>query len=331
MSPARLPVILCAFAMAGWAAGSATLGGPVTGYIFNAQAGALQPMRGIPGAAYIGPAIVTGVEAAAVAPDGSAALAVVGGRLLVYTALDGAQPSGVAVQGAIANVDRFAWAADGSTAAIYSSRSQQAQILTSLAQSPSAAAPIDLTGVAGAVTAMVFDGQRIVVGVASSTSGGIYMAGPGASMQRIAPATSPSAIVLAGTDLYFADNQSQQIWQVRSYAATPAAVLFADDSVVSSPAGLQLSATGQRLYVANAGSRKLAVYDIASRSLIQSLDLDFAPSRLERFGSASVFLLNATGQGPLYVLSEDAAQKPTVYFVPPAKSTTGHKIHLRPI
>ena len=210
-------------------------------------------------------------------PDGSSALAVQQlGRLVLYTGLRGATPpAALNVPGAIAAADHFAWAANstGNAAAVYSSRTGQAQILTSLAQSPVAAVPIDLSGLPGQVTALAFDGQRLIVGVASNEAGGIYLASASSGIQRIAHAASPSAIDLAGASLYFADNQAQQIWQVQSYAGTPAAVLFANDSGISSPAGLQVSADGLRLYAVNAGSRTLAVYDIASRSPVQSLDI----------------------------------------------------------
>jgi sugar lactone lactonase YvrE len=177
------------------------------------------------------------------------------------------------------------------------------------------------------VTALAFDGQRIIVGV---SGGGVYLASPPTAAQRIAAASSPSAIALAGANLYFADNQSQQIWQVQAYAGTPAAVLFANDSGISSPAGLQVSADGQRLYVANAGNRKLAVYDIALRSALESLDLNFTPTRLDRFGDTSVFLLNGSGAGPLYVLSDGNPAKIAVYFVPGAPSNHPRKLRPRP-
>ena len=171
----------------------------------------------------------------------------------------------------------------------------QGQILTGLAQSPAAGASIDLSGLPGQVNALAFDGQNLILGVASGEAGGIYLASASAGVQRIAPGASPSAIALAGSSLYFADNQSQQVFQVQNYAGTPGAVVFASDSGISSPDGLQVSADGQRLFVANAASRKLDVYDIASRAPVQSLDLAFTPTGVERFGDASVFLLNGSG------------------------------------
>jgi len=327
----RLLLAVCTFAAAGWAGSSTAVSGPVTGFIFDAQADAVRPMRGIPGAAYLDAPVVNGVGAASVAPDGSAVLVVEkrAGRLLLYTGLRSGTPTPVTIRGAIAGADHFAWSG-GSAAAVYASSSGQAQILTNLAQSPSAGAPVSLAGLPGPVTALAFDGQRMILGV-SGDSGGIYLAGQTAAAQRIAAATDPSAIVAAGADLYFADRQAQQIWQVESYAGAPAAVLFANDSGISSPAGMQLSADGQRLYVANAGNRKLEIYNIATRSAAQSLDLSFTPTRLDGFGDTSVFLLNSSGPGPFYVLSDGNPAKIAVYFVPAGITHRTRPLHPRPI
>jgi len=332
----RLLIALGALAVTGWAQPSAGLAGPVTGFIFDAQMGAVRPMLGLPGAAYLGKVVAAGLNTASVAPDGSAALAVQPkGNLVLYTGLRTATPVALAVAGAIAGPDHFAWApsnnSGGSAAAVYSSRTSQGQIFTSLAPSPAAAAPIDLSGLPGQVTALAFDGQRLIVGVASPASGGIYLAGASAGIQRIAPAASPSAIALAGSNLFFADGQSQQIFQVQNYAGTPAAVLFANDSSIDSPAGLQVSADGQRLYAANAGNKKLTVYDIASRSPVQSVDLAFTPTRLDRFGDSSVFLMNGSGQGPVYVVRDGGAGKAAVYFVPSPGKPRPLKAPIRPL
>jgi hypothetical protein len=288
--------------------------GPVTGFIFDAQANAIRPMLGIPGAAYIGAPVVTSVTAAAVAPDGSAALAVRGGALVWYTGLRSGAAAGAVVDGAIGGVDRFAWAPDAGAAAIYSSKGKQAQVV----RNGVAGAAIDLSGLPGPVTALAFDGQRIILGAA----GGIFQ-----SAQRIAAAGSPSAIALAGADLYFADAQSQEIWQVEGYAGQAAAVLFAKDTGLRSPVGLQLSADGQRLLAA--GSREVAIYDVASRTALGRLPLDCEAAGLERFGDASVWLLNGGGHGPLYVLSDRGAEGPAIYFVP-LPAAENWRQHLRP-
>ena len=255
----RLLLAFGALAVTGSAQPSAGVTGPVTGFIFSpTPSGSLRPMLGIPGAAYLGNAVATGLEAASVAPDGSAALAVQqGGKLMLYSGLRSAPvPTALAVTGGIAIADHFAWAPDSASAAVYSSSSGQAQILSNMDSKPTGASPIDLLQLPGPVTALAFDGRRLILAVSSADAGGIYLAGGSASLQRIAPAASPSAIALAGSSLYFADSQSQQVFQVQNYAGTPAAVLFANDASIDSPVGVQVSADGQRLYVANAGNQK---------------------------------------------------------------------------
>src|SRR5262249_12009590 len=159
---------------------------------------------------------------------------------------------------------------------LYSAAGQQAQIITGVAQSTVAGATLDLSGIPGAVTAFAFDGQRLILGVSGNAGGG-YLVSASSAPQRISPAATPSALAVANTNLYFADSQAQQIWQVQNYAATPAAMLFASDSGIDSPVGLQVSSDGLRLLVANAGNRKLAVYDTVSRTVLQSSDLAFTP------------------------------------------------------
>ncbi len=316
MVTSRLLVALCALAITGWAQPSAGVAGPVTGFIFGGPSGTLRPMLGIPGAAYLGGALATGLENASVAPDGSAALAVQqSGKLMVYSGLRNAASAAVAVTGGIPGADFIVFSPDSSAAAVYSSSSRQGQMLSGMAKSPAAGPAIDLSGLPGRVVALAFDGQRLILGV-SGDSGGIFVATASAGAQRIAAASNPAAIALAGSSLYFADGGTQQIWQVQSYASTLAAVVFGNDNSIDSPAGLQVSADGQRLLVANAGNRKLTVYDIASRTATQSLDLPFIPTRMDRIGDPSVFLLNGSGQGPIYVLRDAGAGKAAVFFVP---------------
>ncbi len=327
----KLLLVLCAFASAGWAGSSASVGGPVTGFVFDPQTAAMRPMLGIPGAAYIGAPVASQVAAASISPDGSAALVIQLGRLVLYTGLRSGSSSSLVIDNAITGVDHLVWSADGSAAAVYASKTAHGQLLSNLAQTPGAGAPIDLSGIAGTVTALACDGQHIVTGATSSESGGIYLAGPQTALQRIASASNPSALVLAGANLYFADRQSQQIWEVESYAKTPAAVLFASDSGISSPVGLQVSADGKRLYTANGGNHTLAIYDVASRSPLSTIDLDFTPTGLDRFGASSVYLFSSAGQGPLHVLTDANTAKIAVFFVPAPDKSGKSRLQYHPI
>src|ERR1022692_1540529 len=154
-------LMICASSIAICANNNAAVRGPVTGYIFDAQAHAIRPMMGIPGAAYLGSPVVSNVDSASVSPDGSAAFAIQAGKLVVYTGLASASPTAVYLHGSIP-ADRFAWAPGATAAAIYSSKSTQAQIVSNLPGTLSASAPIDLSALSGQVEALAFDAAAAI-------------------------------------------------------------------------------------------------------------------------------------------------------------------------
>ncbi|HWQ56553.1 MAG TPA: hypothetical protein VN442_22895 [Bryobacteraceae bacterium] len=306
-----LPGLLI-FASLGTAQEGTAVSGPVSGFVFDQNTGALRPMLGMPGAAYLGEPLLAGVEAAGIAPDGTAALAVMEGRLYLASGLKTAEPVTAAVESAIEGADRFAWAPDGSSAAVYSSKSGRAQILRGLEKAPSAGEPFELSALPGAVSALAIAGDLVIAGVADAEAGGLYAARAGETPRLLAKASQPAAITVAGRDLYFADRERGQVWQIGEFAGDATPLLFAEG--LEAPVGVQVS--GKRLFVANAGNNTLEVFDLDARASSGRIALDAAPATLEDFGGRSLWLLNsaAADGGPLYVL--DGAADPAVYFVP---------------
>jgi hypothetical protein len=308
--------LLMLFGLAAPAAdSSAALNGPITGFVFDQQSRAIRPVLGIPGASYLAGGVVSNLDAAFVSPDGGSALAIADGQLRYYAHLS--DPAGVAVDGIIDGTDRVAWAADGSAALLFSSSKIAAQMLSLTGSAPVARQAIDLSGMGGEITALAFDGERLLVGLSAADGGGVYAVTADGAAQRIAAATHPTAIALAGEDLYFSGTGAGQIWQVKSYARQPGVVLFAEGDVVGTPVGMQVSSDHKRLFVADGGGSKLAVFDIEGRWQQQSIELAFAPTRLDRLGQPSLWLLNDGGPSgsPLYLLS-DRDNGPAVYFIP---------------
>jgi hypothetical protein len=279
--------------------------------VFDQKAQTLRPMLGIPGAAYLGSAVLGSLDAAAVAPDGSAALAVKEGKLLLITGLK-AEPAAVEIEGAIEGVGRIAWAADGLSAAVYAPASGRVQMLRKLNAAPEADEAVDLSGVAGTVTSLACAGGGIVAGLADEAAGGVYFVKAGTAPRLLAAAARPSGIAVAGSDLFFADQDRGQVWQVAGFAGDATPMLFAEG--LASPVGVQVA--GNRLFAANAGDSTLEIFDRNARASAGRLALDASPAMLETCGNRAVLLLNAAGAAgePLYVL--DAGENPAVYFVP---------------
>ena len=182
---------------------------------------------------------------------------------------------------------------------------------------PKADAALDASALTGTVSAIATDGENVLAGVSSDDAGGVYLLAAGSSPQLLVRLKNPVAIVLTKGDLFVADREGQQIWQIQNYRDTPAAALFADGPAgIHSPVGIRVSRDGQKLLVANSGSKTLDTYDVASHSAVGSVQLEFTPTQLDQLNGDALFLLRSGGDGsePLYVSS--GVDSPAVYFVP---------------
>ena len=312
------------------ALGETRLTGPTAGFIFQRSSQTIRPILGVPGSAHVGVSTVEGFENASISPLGTSALATRRGVLYLVRGLQTGQLEEQPVVNSIPAVNRFAWSPDGESAALYSADSRQAQIIRT-PQSPAvcdgavivsglhaiclvnAGDPIDLTAVEGAVSALVFDGKKLLIGAA-----GVYLADP-SGLRRLIAEIEPGAMILDGGDIYIADQKRNQIWLMHDYAGAATPMLFADErSGVSAPIGIRISANGRHLLIANAGSRSIDALDIATRGLVKHIELEFAPGRMESTGSGRFSLLNFGEEGePLYLL--DGGDDLAVYFVPDAR------------
>ena len=308
MNRASLLLILCLMPMLAVAANDPTVAGPVSGFVFDSSAGALRPVVGVPGAAYLGDAMVSGLTLAAPSPDGSSALAVREGQLALLSGLKSTMEWN-AIEGVIDGVDLIAWSPDGNIAAVYASGTARVQVLRSMTKSPAAA---EALAVAGHVISLAVDNAGNIA-AAVEASGVFRIGSDGAVM--VAPAAKPVGLAFApGGDLFFADQDGSEVWQVANFARDAAAMSFA--AGLGTPVGLQISPDGSRLFAADAGNQNVVVYDVAARAASGTMALDTAPALLAPLGSTSLWLLNgpAGNQDPLYVL--DGSVSPAVYFVP---------------
>ncbi len=313
-----LAIRLCILAIcaANLLAQVASLSGPISGRVFDRSSRSLRPIIGIPGASYLGDPLVDGLDWAAVAPDGSRALALREGNLYSVRLLD-SSPAWTAIEGALASPERVAWSGDASVAALSSSESQL-QFLRSLSEGPVAGPRIDLPG---HVSALALDraGNYALVGIEGDQGGGLYLVSSEGSLRLLMPLGRPSGIAMAGNDrdVFVADRASSQIWELQSFREAPTPLLFADEgSGLTDAVGLALSRDEKLLFVASQSAKTLDAYALETRSLASRSSLDYEPSLLEPLSGPALFLLKSVGQDnePLLVL--DTSREPTVYFVP---------------
>lgn len=278
--------------------------GPLSGTVFDRSAGALRHMVGVPGASYLGDVILGGLEAAAVSPDGELALATSEGRLLLVSGLKLGTPSTSVIE-ALAG-DRFVWSPGGSSAAVYSSRAGQAQVLRDLRSNPAAGALIEAGNSVSALA--ISDAGDLAV----ATDAGVSLMAAGAAPRLLAPVSSASALALRGRDLFA--GAAGQIWLIENFASSAAASVFVDE--LGTVVGLQISADAKRLFAADATNRQVRAYDLATRANVGQVELDCVPSELRAFGDRNIWLLNSdtNGQESLYIAT--GTGDPAAWFVP---------------
>jgi hypothetical protein len=303
------------------------LTGPVLGYVLDGNQ-AIRPVNGIVGSALLGAplALPFPVSAAAFSSRGDFALAVSAQDHAAYLILNlgAAEPAATAIAGALSGAGRIALNADNTAAALYSPAAARAQIIKGLPDNPSIGALVDLSTITGKLTALALDrsASNLLVTAADSAQGALYLwsgaADPPAPLRMLATLGSPSAVALLNNeqDAAVADAGSNQLVLIRNF--TGSADVFAlagPNDGISKPVGLQASADGARLFIADAGTPSLDVWNFAAQAMETGIPLDAVPSKLLRVQGQSTFLLNEVGSDPLLLL-DAAAASPAVYFVP---------------
>ena len=293
--------------------------GPISGFVYSRDSRTVRPLFGIPGATYIGSPVLGEVDSASIAPGGKWALITKGGRSSFLRGLSDLAPAESSPDGLIDAVDRVLWNRDGSYALLYSSSGTRLQRVQLSHTGAIADRPVDLSPW-GQATALAIDpaGQQIAFGVAGL---GFYLFQVGQSPALLSSMASPAAAAFDGTGqrLYAVDLDQQQIAEFDSGSS---ALLFASlaqpdqegTPPAVTPVGLAVSGDGRYLMLADSAAQAVRVYETASRSLANTIPLDFTPSRFEAL-SPGTFLLNGDHSNE-WLLVLDARQIPGVSFVP---------------
>jgi hypothetical protein len=321
MSQSLLYSSLAVLVFAGPQAASAqapAFAGPVAGYIYRGDSRTIRPLQGIPGSTAVGAPLFDGIEAAAIAPGGKWAFVTKAGKRVFLRGLAGGEAVEVAVDGLMDKSDRIEWSADGSAAVLYSSAAKQLQRLR-LSDSGVLVDPAEAVFLNGEISAMAVSrsGRSIALGVMGSDASGVYLWIAGGSPVRVSAALGAVAATFdaTGERLYAVDMNTQRILEFESGAALAFASLQEADGTAVNPAGLAISPDGRSLILADRSTQTLRIYDRESRTLSNTIALDFTPSRLQALSDGRTFLLNG-GDGKEWLMVLDAGPTPAVYFVP---------------
>jgi hypothetical protein len=292
----------------------ASVGVPLLGYAFDASAGAIRPLRGIPGAAVLGGTFDAGfaMSSAVTAPQQNFALALSADgqpRLVSF----GAVPTAIALDGAMTAPDRMLFSASGGSAVLLSDG--RTQIVTGLPGSP-AVKDIEIGAIDGPIgsVAVSDDGTLLVLGESSGNRLWLIHSDGSRTMLPV-PGSSAALAFQRGSHNAVAITQTGDLYLMQSLDSTPSVrtVLPGSDATAGA-VGLQISDDGSQAYAATARGN-ITVVDLKS-GVAQSVSCQCAPTGIQQL-RPGLYRLTDVSNKPVMVLDASSGA-PQVWFVPVA-------------
>jgi DNA-binding beta-propeller fold protein YncE len=306
--------------VAAWAAqGAGTrVEGPVLGYVYEAQSQRLRAIRGIPGAAMMGPQVEVGAslhDAVMAYPSGREpfALALTGDEQRV-SVLDTAGSVRELTE-AGRQPDLMAISPRGSAAALYFASRGKVQVISGLPEA-SAVFYEAAVAIAGDLQSLAIsdDGEALV----AAAGGAVYLL-PRQGASRLLASTGARArvsFIPGRSDLLIADESADQVLLVAGVTGSAASrVLASGTPAVAGPVAVAASADGRQVFIANARNSTVSAIEVSTGAAAVTV-CECEVTQLARMdASGSVFGITAPGSGPLrlYQASSSGAK---VFFVP---------------
>jgi hypothetical protein len=299
-----------------------SLSGPVEALTFDPPTRSLRAVNGFPGAASFGPALLSNVDLASVAPGQNYGILFERGKCLFVSGLGTKVVSSV-IPSVTSYPDRIVWSANGSLVILYSRAGHWFQTIAGFPTAPVAGALVDVASLGGSLTTMAVDaaGKQIVLAV-SGDNGGVFESA-GGQFTRLVSMAKPVSLSFSsdGETLYALDAATARVTAVTlsSHGLQTLAL-----SGVTNPIAIQSlvdSENRQVLYVAGGTDRLVRILDVATQQTISDVQLSFQPTCLDPFGSGS-FVLASRSQSvnPLWLFA--ATPQPGAYFVPAVQLRT---------
>lgn len=288
--------------------------GPQLGYVFQAGAGTLQPLLGIPEASRLGDALALAVPVStlSLAPGHALALGVSrdSGEVLLVDLRPGRDPLLQPVPGLAPSPDRILWSPSGTAATLYYQDPGAAWILTGLPETPTLAA-LELPAPA---TLLALSDE------------GLLLARADTSLWALAPSQAPRFLSSFGSVTAAAflprsrnavlGDATGSLVLIRDLPGSAEILTLAGPrdglSLISAVAA---SLDGQRIFVADAVSGRIGAIALDG-SPARWMDCGCTPSTFDRLRSGAVFALSPPSRGPLLLLDADSAE-PRLLLVPP--------------
>jgi hypothetical protein len=293
--------------------------GPVLGFSVDQTAG-IRPILGVPGAATLGPAVIsaTGLAGGTLSPGRDYALALLAGGREVVVVKNLRATAGASVLDVAPGPARIAISPSGNAAALYYAEPARVQVMAGLPESPSVSWSLDLSGLSGDPAALaVSDGGGAVLVASAGEPASVWLASQGVGQRFLYTAAgSPSLAFLVGSlDAAIADGAAGAVVLVRDPAGEPQVTPIGGQAEgVSHPLAIAAAQDNSRIFVANAQPAGVVSLSLTGEDPA-TLTCACTPTGLERMAGGAVFRLNEPGGGPIWLLDAAGASM-RVVFVP---------------
>jgi hypothetical protein len=297
---------------------SATLSGPMLGYVWNGGEGRLRPLQGMPGSAIIGEPVDLGLAIAqAFALDGRHFLASTdASTALLFVNMESAPASIAAIEGAPAGFSQAARSRSGSAAALYYMAEQRVLVVTGLPSQPKVTRGIDVSVFGDTLARMAVsdDGNLLIYAATGPQGHSLYGWTPTSGYRVLTTAAGVSDITLAGNgDAIVADASANEVFSIVDPRGSAVRRPLLDQTDgISNPTGVIVSPTNQ-IYIANADSETIMILDSTGR-LIGTQECGCELSGFYPLQD-SVYRLSGRTDGTIFLLETGPAAN-RVVFVP---------------
>jgi len=295
-----------------------SLAGPIESFTFDELTRSLRAVRGIPGSATLGPAVVTDVTFGTAAPSRNYGIILQQDHFFFVSALDANNVISKPISGIFARPDGAAWSTDGSFAVLFSRASRWVQTITGLPNNPKVNPHQNLAVLGGELCGVAVRATSSDFAVAMcGRQAGVYL---NTSNQQFAPVPgmmNPIAVAFSedGETLYVWDGGLQKLAAVR---VSDLAIQHFSVSGLHNPTAVQTghdASNSPLVYLASRSDGALDVYNPSSGKVIQKISLTFQPEGIQAFGHSSFLLSSRLSlTDPIWLL--ETSPKPAVYFVP---------------
>lgn len=302
---------LFAFALFAIAMPAQTL--PMSGVIVDQVNRAIRPILAGAESAQAGSATVREFDFAVPAPDGQNALVSRDGSLYIIRRLNGALPVWRELLSEKSQVKRAVWSDNSESLALIDASANRLELWTRMSYEPKHKWAADLASISERIVSLAVDGEARFAFAATQgkDSGTLYLLKPGQEPLMLLPLGKAGVIQLAGGALYIADRGRNEVIRLTNWDRIPnVATLASAGNGLVDPVGFAVDAERKLLHVASRGTQQVLGIDLQSGAVKDTLDLDFAPTTLDRVGRGQLFLLESGLAGSLPAqLLDTRAQK----------------------